>query len=395
MTHFQDIQTALRADPTTWLVTGCAGFIGSNLLEMLLRLDQTVVGLDNLSTGYQRNLDEVRSLVTDRQWRRFTFIHGDIRDQQACRHAVCGVDHVLHQAALGSVPRSIADPVATNDANVNGFLQLLVAARDAQVKSFVYAASSSTYGDHPGLPKIEERIGKPLSPYALTKYVNELYADVFFRCYGLRTVGLRYFNVFGKRQDPNGAYAAVIPKWIAAMMSGGQVLVHGDGSTSRDFCYVDNAVQANLLAAMTPVTDGSAIYNVAVNEATTLNQLFIWLKDILSAHGVSAIREPAYTAFRAGDVRHSQADVSKAMRELGYAPAYRLHAGLEAAVPWYRAHLGCDDPRGAQREVPAGATCDDLAMAMAVNPDADDADAGADTHATTRAGHGVEHAHSA
>ena len=344
MPNFDALQKALRAHPQRWLITGCAGFIGSNLLETLLKLDQTVVGLDNLSTGFQRNLDEVRSLVTDSQWRRFTFLHGDIRDPHMCRQAVAGVDKVLHQAALGSVPRSIADPVATNDANINGFLQMLVAARDAQATSFVYAASSSTYGDHPGLPKVEGRIGKPLSPYALTKYVNELYADVFFRCYGLRTVGLRYFNVFGKRQDPNGAYAAVIPTWIAAMLAGRQVQIHGDGSTSRDFCYVENAVQANLLAAMVPVGAGSAVYNVAVNEATTLNQLFVCLKTILTTHGVTGIMEPLHAAFRAGDVRHSQADVSKAMRELGYVPAYRINAGLEAAVPWYRQHLGNPAP---------------------------------------------------
>ncbi len=344
MSNYDDIQAALRAHPRRWLVTGCAGFIGSNLLETLLKLDQTVVGLDNLSTGFHRNLDDVRSFVTASQWRRFTFMQGDIRDPYMCRHAVAGVDKVLHQAALGSVPRSIADPVATNDTNINGFLQLLVAVRDANITSFVYAASSSTYGDHPGLPKVEERIGKPLSPYALTKYVNELYADVFFRCYGLRTVGLRYFNVFGKRQDPDGAYAAVIPRWIAAMMTGRQVHIHGDGSTSRDFCYVDNAVQANLLAAMAPVAAGSAVYNVAVNDATTLNQLFARLKTILSGHGVTAIMEPLYTPFRAGDVHHSQADVSKAMRELGYAPAYRIDAGLAAAVPWYREHLGSPAP---------------------------------------------------
>lgn len=337
MSNFEAIQSVLREQPRTWLVTGCAGFIGSNLLEALLKLDQTVVGLDNLSTGYQRNLDEVRSLVSDAQWRRFRFMRGDIRDRDACVQALAGVDHVLHQAALGSVPRSIADPVCTNDSNVGGFLNLLVAARDAQVKSFVYAASSSTYGDHPGLPKVEHTIGRPLSPYAVSKYVNELYADVFFRCYGFQTVGLRYFNVFGRRQDPDGAYAAVIPKWVATMISGDQVVINGDGSTSRDFCYVDNAVQANLLAAMMPGASGSGIYNVAVNDSTTLNQLFACLKTILAAHGVAAIREPAYAAFRNGDVRHSQADVGKAMRELGYVPAWRIQDGLAAAIPWYLA----------------------------------------------------------
>ena len=380
MHNYDHIQTALRAHPQRWLITGCAGFIGSNLLETLLKLDQTVIGLDNLSTGFQRNLDEVRGLVSASQWRRFTFMQGDIRDPTMCRHAVAGVDKVLHQAALGSVPRSIADPVATNDTNINGFLQLLFAARDAQITSFVYAASSSTYGDHPGLPKVEEHIGNPLSPYALTKYVNELYAAVFFRCYGLRTVGLRYFNVFGKRQDPNGAYAAVIPKWIAAMMAGRQVHIHGDGSTSRDFCYVDNAVQANLLAAMVPVDGGSAIYNVAVNDATTLNQLFTCLKTILSAHGVQAIMEPLYTAFRAGDVQHSRADVSKAIRELGYAPAYRIDAGLVAAVPWYREHLGSPAPD-------ATVLGDVMASAGAMSEATSDITAGGTASA------GVSHAH--
>lgn len=366
MPNFDNIQKALRAHPQRWLITGCAGFIGSNLLETLLKLDQTVVGLDNLSTGFQRNLDEVRSLVTASQWQRFTFLHGDIRDPHMCRQAVANVDKVLHQAALGSVPRSIADPLATNDANINGFLHMLVAARDAQVTSFVYAASSSTYGDHPDLPKVEERIGKPLSPYALTKYVNELYADVFFRCYGLRTVGLRYFNVFGKRQDSNGAYAAVIPTWIAAMMAGRQVQIHGDGNTSRDFCYVENAVQANLLAAMAPVEAGSAVYNVAVNEATTLNQLFASLKTILTTQGVTAIMEPCHTAFRAGDVRHSRADVSKAVRKLGYAPAYRIDAGLKAAVPWYRKHLGNPMPgAGAVASKFAGMVGDEFVSTVA------------------------------
>jgi UDP-N-acetylglucosamine 4-epimerase len=335
MTNFERIQSVIRNKPRKWLVTGCAGFIGSNLLETLLKLDQTVVGLDNFSTGHQRNLDDVRGLVSEGQWRRFSFIHGDIRDTAACKEAVIGVDAVLHQAALGSVPRSIEDPLTTNDSNINGFLNVLVAARDAQVKSFVYAASSSTYGDHPGLPKVEECIGKPLSPYAVTKYVNELYADVFSRCYGFRAVGLRYFNVFGKRQDPNGAYAAVIPKWIATMMTGGQVIINGDGSTSRDFCYVENAVQANLLAATVPGSGNSEIYNVAVSDATTLNQLFAYLKEILSANGIRVTGNPTYSAFRNGDVKHSQADVSKAMRELGYAPQHRIYDGLEATIPWY------------------------------------------------------------
>lgn len=342
MSNFEEIQSVLREQPRTWLVTGCAGFIGSNLLEALLQLDQAVVGLDNLSTGYQHNLDEVRSMVSEAQWRRFSFMRGDIRDRDACIQAVEGVDHVLHQAALGSVPRSIADPAGTNDVNVGGFLNLLVAARDARVRSFVYAASSSTYGDHPGLPKVEHIIGRPLSPYAVSKYVNELYAEVFARCYGFKTTGLRYFNVFGRRQAPEGAYAAVIPKWAASMIAGDQVVINGDGSTSRDFCYVDNAVQANLLAAMTP--DAGAIYNVAVNDATTLNALYACLKSILAAHGVDAVGDPAYAATRNGDVRHSLADVSKAVRELGYVPGYRLYEGLEVAIPWYLARAAGTAP---------------------------------------------------
>ena len=335
MTVFEKIQLDLPGNPKKWLVTGCAGFIGSNLLETLLKLDQTVIGLDNLSTGHKHNLDDVRNLVSDTQWRRFTFIHGDIRDSRACKEAVAGVDKVLHQAALGSVPRSIEDPIATNDANVSGFLNMLLAARNAGVNSFVYAASSSTYGDHPGLPKVEQHIGRPMSPYAVTKYANELYAEVFARCYGFKTTGLRYFNVFGKRQDPNGAYAAVIPRWIAMMMADAQVIINGDGSTSRDFCYIANAVEANLLAAMTRDGCDSEIYNVAVSDATSLNQLFDYLKTILNENGITLSKEPMYTAFRRGDVRHSQADVSKAMRELGYAAEHRIFEGLRLTVAWY------------------------------------------------------------
>jgi UDP-N-acetylglucosamine 4-epimerase len=333
--HFEKIQSELRKHPRKWLVTGCAGFIGSNLLETLLKLDQTVVGLDNFATGYQHNLDEVREQVSATQWARFGFIEGDIRDSSACKQAVNGIDHVLHQAALGSVPRSLEDPVATNDTNINGFLNMLVASRDAGIKSFVYAASSSTYGDHPGLPKVEDRIGKPLSPYALTKYVNELYAEVFARCYGFKTIGLRYFNVFGKRQDPNGAYAAVIPKWIAAMIRDKQVTINGDGRTSRDFCFVANAIQANLLAAMAREDRKDEVYNVAVSDTTTLNQLFGYLTRILNANGIEVTRKPVHADFRRGDVLHSQADISKAVRELGYAPEYAVYAGLEAAMPWY------------------------------------------------------------
>ena len=332
---YDEARLALRARPTTWLVTGCAGFIGSNLLETLLGLDQHVVGLDNFSTGYQRNLDEVRTRVEPGQWARLRFIEGDIRDPNACQEAMRGVDTVLHQAALGSVPRSILDPVTTNAVNIDGFLNILVAARDAGVKSFVYAASSSTYGDHPGLPKVEDCIGKPLSPYAVTKYVNELYADVFARTYGFASVGLRYFNVFGRRQDPDGAYAAVIPKWIASMIRGDDVYINGDGETSRDFCFVDNAVQANILAALNVPQGASEVFNVAVHARTTLNELFGHLARGLSQQGVTYDRKPVYRDFRAGDVRHSQADISKAQRLLGYAPAYTVVQGLELAMPWY------------------------------------------------------------
>jgi UDP-N-acetylglucosamine 4-epimerase len=334
---------SLRAGPRTWLITGVAGFIGSNLLETLLALDQYVVGLDNFATGHPRNLDEVRSLVTPAQWDRFHFIEGDIRSLDDCREACAGVEFVLHQAALGSVPRSLDDPIASNATNIDGFLNMLVAARDAEVRSFTYAASSSTYGDHPALPKVEDVIGKPLSPYAVTKYVNELYADVFARAYGFTTIGLRYFNVFGKRQDPDGAYAAVIPKWTAAMIRGDDVFINGDGETSRDFCYVDNAVQANLLAAT--VTEPEArnqIYNVAVGDRSSLNQLFEALREALADNGIDYTGRKVYRDFRAGDVRHSQADVSKAQRLLGYAPSHEIRQGIEAAMPWYITRLGGD-----------------------------------------------------
>ena len=303
------------------------------------RLEQRVVGLDNFATGHQRNLDEVRTLVTPEQWAKFRFIRGDIRDLEACREACAGVDHVLHQAALGSVPRSLEDPITTNAANIDGFVHMLVAARDAGAQSFTYAASSSTYGDHPGLPKAEDVIGKPLSPYAVTKYVNELYAEVFARAYGFETIGLRYFNIFGKRQDPEGAYAAVIPKWIAAMIEGEDVFINGDGETSRDFCFIDNAVQANLLAATATGEARNQVYNVAVGGRATLNQLFEELRNALGRHGRLYDRPPIHRDFRAGDVRHSQADISKAERLLGYAPRFDLPAGIQAAMPWYLGSL--------------------------------------------------------
>ncbi|MHA2727330.1 NAD-dependent epimerase/dehydratase family protein [Vibrio campbellii] len=335
MTKYEQIQQELLESPKTWLVTGVAGFIGSNLLEKLLKLNQTVVGLDNFATGHQHNLDEVKGLVSEAQWDRFSFIEGDIREPKTCQQAVKGVDYVLHQAALGSVPRSIADPLTTNAANITGFLNMLDAARQEEVKSFTYAASSSTYGDHPALPKVEENIGNPLSPYAVTKYVNELYAGVYARTYGFKTIGLRYFNVFGRRQDPNGAYAAVIPKWTAAMINGEEVFINGDGETSRDFCYIDNTVQMNLLAATASDEAKNEVYNVAVGDRTTLNDLFYAIKNALNDNDVSVLNDPSYRDFRAGDVRHSQADIGKAKSNLGYEPKYRISEGIACATLWY------------------------------------------------------------
>ncbi|MDM1331004.1 NAD-dependent epimerase/dehydratase family protein [Acinetobacter indicus] len=336
MSQYQTVCEQLKQNPKTWLVTGVAGFIGSNLLETLLKLDQTVVGLDNFATGHQHNLDEVQSLVSTEQWAKFSFIEGDIRNLEDCHKACTAVDYVLHQAALGSVPRSIADPITTNAANITGFLNMLVAARDAKVSSFTYAASSSTYGDHPALPKVEENIGKPLSPYAVTKYVNELYAEVFARTYGFKTIGLRYFNVFGKRQDPNGAYAAVIPKWTAAMIAGDDVFINGDGETSRDFCFIENTVQANILAATTQNDEAkNQVYNVAVGDRTTLNDLFKAIKAALNDNGVTYKKDPVYRDFRAGDVRHSQASIEKIKNLLGYQANYKINEGIKLAMNWY------------------------------------------------------------
>ena len=336
MTRYEELLQSLPQNPKTWLVTGVAGFIGSNLLETLLKLDQSVIGLDNFATGYQRNLDEVQSLVTAEQWARFRFIEGDIRNLDDCRKACEGANYVLHQAALGSVPRSINDPITSNATNIDGFLNMLVAARDAKVDSFTYAASSSTYGDHPGLPKVEDVIGKPLSPYAVTKYVNELYADVFAKTYGFNSVGLRYFNVFGKRQDPDGAYAAVIPKWTASMIAGDVVFINGDGETSRDFCYVENAIQANLLAATASGKEAiGQVYNVAVGDRTTLNQLYEYIASSLLRHGVQTSSKKEYRDFRKGDVRHSQASIKKAEEQLCYKPCFHIRDGIEKAVSWY------------------------------------------------------------
>ena len=341
MSQYQTVCEQLQQAPKIWLVTGVAGFIGSNLLETLLKLNQKVVGLDNFATGHQHNLDEVQNLVSTEQWANFKFYEGDIRNLEDCQKACANVDYVLHQAALGSVPRSISDPITTNAANITGFLNMLVAARDANVSSFTYAASSSTYGDHPALPKVEENIGNPLSPYAVTKYVNELYADVFARTYGFKAIGLRYFNVFGKRQDPNGAYAAVIPKWTAAMIAGDDVFINGDGETSRDFCFIENTVQANILAATTQNEEAkNQVYNVAVGDRTTLNDLFNAIKAALNENGVIYTKAPIYREFRAGDVRHSQASIEKIKNLLGYEPPFVISRGIESAMPWYIKFLG-------------------------------------------------------
>lgn len=336
MNRFKEVQGQLRETRHHWLVTGAAGFIGSNLVEALLKLGQRVTGLDNFATGHRHNLDQVRELVGEQAWSGFDFIEGDIRRGADCARACEGVDFVLHQAALGSVSRSIADPVTTNETNVSGFLNMLVAARDAKVKRFVYAASSSTYGDHPALPKVEDRIGKPLSPYAVTKYVNELYADVFGRTYGTESIGLRYFNVFGPRQDPHGAYAAVIPQWVAALIEGRTLYINGDGETSRDFCFIDNVVQANLLAAMAGPDAANQVYNVALNERTSLNQLHEMMRSLLVGQFPHLENhKPEYVGFRAGDVRHSQADITKAATLLGFEPTHRIGEGLEQAMAWY------------------------------------------------------------
>lgn len=338
-TRYEQVKADLQSNPKTWLITGVAGFIGSNLLETLLKLDQTVVGLDNFATGHQHNLDEVQGLVTEVQWQRFKFIEGDIRNLDDCNKAVSGVDYVLHQAALGSVPRSINDPITTNQANIDGFLNMLVASKDEEVKSFTYAASSSTYGDHPALPKKEENIGNPLSPYAVTKYVNELYANVFYRTYGFNSVGLRYFNVFGPRQDPNGAYAAVIPRWISAIMKNETVLINGDGETSRDFCFVSNAVQANILAGAIEELKESKVFNVACGEKTSLNQLFESIVSKIGEKICSITPNREYGDFREGDVRHSLANIQSIKDALGYDVMNNIDSGLDEAVSWYLSRI--------------------------------------------------------
>jgi UDP-N-acetylglucosamine 4-epimerase len=329
------ISSHLKGVSERWLVTGAAGFIGSNIVEALLNADQEVVGLDNFATGQRSNLDEIAGHVGPDRWARFKMIEADIRDRSACAQAVDGISYVLHQAALGSVPRSMADPLNSHDSNVTGFINMLDAARQARVKRFVYAASSSTYGDQPDLPKREDVIGNPLSPYAATKLINEIYAGVYARAFDFPAIGLRYFNVFGARQDPNGPYAPVIPKWLIAMTGGQPVEIYGDGSTSRDFCYVANAVQANVLAALAGDDAQNQVYNVAVGERTSLAELFGLLRDGLGRHQVHYDQEPVFRDFRPGDVLHTQADISKAGTMLGYAPTHSISQGLEEALPWY------------------------------------------------------------
>lgn len=342
MTPYEKLCGRLRAEPRRWLVTGSAGFIGSHLVETLLKLGQHVIGLDNFVTGKKKNLEQVKDLVCPEEWDCFRFLEGDIRALNVCQKAAAGVDFVLHQAALGSVPRSIVDPVSTHEANVSGFLNMLLAARDAKVKRFVYASSSAVYGDHPELPKREETIGNALSPYAVSKRMNELYAKVFALCYGIEAIGLRYFNVFGQRQDPDGEYAAVIPRWIGALMRHEPVYINGDGETSRDFCYVGNVVEANLLAATVAEREAlNRVYNVALNKRTALNELFGLLRDGLAVRR-PALRtaQPVYREFRAGDVRHSQADISLAQRLLGYSPRFKIEDGLRSSLEWYETNLG-------------------------------------------------------
>jgi UDP-N-acetylglucosamine 4-epimerase len=341
MSAYEQLESELKRSPRKWVVTGVAGFIGSNLLEALLKLDQVVMGFDNFATGKRANLDQVRGLVSAEQWKRFAFVEGDIADLAVCQRLCQGVDYVLHQAALGSVPRSILEPVSSHNSNVTGFLNMLIGARDAKVRRFVYASSSAVYGDEPTLPKVESRIGKPLSPYAATKSINEVYANAFAAAYGLESVGLRYFNVFGPRQDPDGAYAAVIPKWIASLLKREPVYINGDGETSRDFCYIENVVRANLLAATAAHSEApNQVYNVALGERTTLNQLFQMIQEALRRQIPDLpIQKPIYRDFRAGDVRHSLADTAKAGRLLGYAPSHRIQQGLDLAMDWYRKNV--------------------------------------------------------
>lgn len=320
----------LFSNTYTWLITGVAGFIGSNLLEYLLLSNQKVVGLDNFETGSLDNLNDVKSRVGLIRWSNFCFYQGDICDIDDCRKAVAGADFILHHAALGSVPRSIKNPIRTNEVNIGGFLNILLAAKDANIKKVIYAASSSTYGDHPALPKVESVIGRPLSPYAVTKYVNELYADVFSKVYGLNSIGLRYFNVFGPRQNPNGEYAAVIARWLSKIKSNEKVFIYGDGQTSRDFCYVKNVIDANIRASLNSNSAAdNQVYNIALGDQTSLNNLFeMMVTNYRALSGVDYVLDPEYRDFRVGDVRHSRANISKAESLLGYKPLVRVNDGL-------------------------------------------------------------------
>ena len=335
MSRYAAISDELAGAPRRWLVTGAAGFIGSAIVERLLELGQQVVGLDNFATGHQRNLDEVTAGAGAGAGR-FRFVEADICDLDACRVASEGIDFVLHQAALGSVPRSIEDPLATHRANVDGFMNVLLAARDAGVKRMVFASSSSVYGDDPTLPKVEAQIGRCLSPYAVSKYVDELYAHIAQDCYGFELIGLRYFNVFGRRQDPEGPYAAVIPRWIDRLVAGQPCEVFGDGSASRDFCYVDDAVQANLLAATGDPAATNQIYNVAYGDRTDLDELFAILRDrIAIVVPEAAGAEPLYLDPRPGDIAHSQASIEKIAAALGYEPLHDIRSGLAETVDWF------------------------------------------------------------
>ncbi len=348
MSIYEHQKKELGRAPKTWLITGAAGFIGSNLVEELLRLNQRVVGLDDFSSGHQRNLDEVRAAVSHAAWTRFVMHTGDITNLDECRRACAGVDYVLHHAAIGSVPRSIDEPLVAHAVNVTGTLQMLLAAREASVRRFIYASSSAVYGDDATLPKVESTLGQCLSPYAVSKMADELYAQVFGRCYGIETIGLRYFNIFGPRQDPNGAYAAVIPKWIAAMMQGEDVVIYGDGETTRDFCHVADVVQANILAATCENPAAiNRVFNIARHGKTTLNELFEILRLGLAPHFPAlADARPVYRDFRPGDVRHSEAAISGAERALGFAPVHTVASGLEAALGWYRRNLAPAVPAG-------------------------------------------------
>jgi len=346
---YDEVRGRIQAVPRRWLVTGAAGFIGSHLVEQLLALEQKVVGLDNFSTGKRENLELVRRAAGEARWKNFRFVEGDIRSLDVCNGACASVDVVLHQAGLGSVPRSIDKPLRTHDSNVNGFLNILLAARDAGARRLVYASSSAVYGDSPALPKLESEIGRAMSPYGLSKRINELYADVFAACYGFESVGMRYFNVFGPRQDPDGPYASVIPAWLGALLRGETAYINGDGAAARDYCHVDNVVQANLLAAT--VEDPQALgqsYNVAVGEQTTLTELF----DIMRAQLAERLphlrnARAVHRAPRRGDMLLSRADIGKAARLLGYRPAFDLRSGLAQTIDWYMAHL----PREQQRSL--------------------------------------------